>query len=124
VFADYGADRTEYYRTERNQGTLRCHYRQRAHDDPLRWPGLQDITAWVDFDALECAAAANGLASLGSSPQAQFLVAHGLEEVFAQAHAACTDETARYRLAQEVKRLTLPGEMGERFRVVTLRRGA
>src|SRR5215468_581785 len=60
LIIDYGLSNAAYYLPERNSGTLRCHFRHRAHDDPLLWPGLQDITAWVDFDALRVAALATG----------------------------------------------------------------
>ncbi|HEY8009692.1 MAG TPA: SAM-dependent methyltransferase, partial [Rudaea sp.] len=119
---DYGYAHGGYYHAQRSAGTLRCHYRHRAHDDPLILPGVQDITAWVDFDALTRAGTAVGLAVAAHSTQAEFLIAHGLDEVFAQAHAQVSDEAARYALAQQVKRLTLPTEMGERFRVMQLRR--
>lgn len=122
LFADYGADRAEYYRPERREGTLRCHFRHRAHGNPLLWPGLQDITAWVDFDALAAAATAAGLTPVAIWTQGRFLIEHGLDEVFGEAHAAAAGESERYRLAQEIKRLTLPGEMGERFRVALFRR--
>jgi SAM-dependent MidA family methyltransferase len=122
LFIDYGYDNAGYYAAERREGTLRCHYRHRAHDDALLWPGLQDITAWVDFDALIAAATTAGFNAERVETQAQFLIAHGLAEVFATTHAQAPDEAARYRLAQEVKRLTLPGEMGERFKVATFRR--
>jgi SAM-dependent MidA family methyltransferase len=122
VFVDYGYAGGTFYAPQHRRGTLRCHFRHRAHDDPLLWPGLQDITAWVDFDALAAAATACGLAPEPVVPQARFLIAHGLDEVFASAHAQAADEAARYRLAQEVKRLTLPGQMGETFGVAILRR--
>lgn len=122
LLVDYGGANAEVYAPARREGTLRCHFRHRAHDDALLWPGLQDITAWVDFDALTAAGAAAGFAADGSATQAQFLFGNGLDEVFAGAHAAAADEASRYRLAQEVKRLALPGEMGDRFRVVALRR--
>jgi SAM-dependent MidA family methyltransferase len=118
LFADYGYDRADYYAPERREGTLRCHYRHRAHNDPLLWPGLQDITAWVDFDALAAAASSASFECVANTSQAQFLIEHDLAGVFADAHSAAPTESARYRLAQEVKRLTLPDEMGERFRVV------
>ena len=121
-FIDYGYAQGDYYAPARSAGTLRCHYRHRAHDDPLILPGLQDITAWVDFDALARAGTATGLRVAEHATQAQFLIANGLDEVFAHAYAASADEAARYALAQQVKRLTLPSEMGERFRVMTLRR--
>ncbi|MBS0582051.1 MAG: SAM-dependent methyltransferase [Proteobacteria bacterium] len=121
-FVDYGYAHGEYYAAARHTGTLRCHYRHRAHDDPLILPGLQDITAWVDFDALARAGEAAGLSVAAHTTQAQFLIANGLDEVFAQGYAEAADEAARYALAQQVKRLTLPGEMGEKFRVMVLRR--
>jgi SAM-dependent MidA family methyltransferase len=122
VFVDYGYSRADYYAPQRREGTLRCHYRHRAHDDPLILPGLQDITAWVDFDDLAETAAAQGFEITGAGSQAQFLIAHNLNEIFASAHAEAADESARYKLAQEVKRLTLPGQMGEAFRVLQLSR--
>lgn len=121
-FIDYGYSRADYYAPHRRTGTLRCHYRHRAHDDPLILPGLQDITASVDFDALAQAAVEVGFQVANDESQAQFLIEHGLNEVFAQAYAEATDEAARYRLAQEVKRLTLPGQMGEIFRVMEMAR--
>jgi SAM-dependent MidA family methyltransferase len=123
-FIDYGYGRDDYYAPERREGTLRCHYRHRAHDDPLVWPGLQDITAWVDFDALAESAVASGFESAGNATQSRFLIEHDLDAVFVEAYARAPDETAKYRLAHEVKQLTLPGEMGERFRVVEFRRGS
>ena len=121
-FVDYGYSRAEYYSPHRSNGTLRCHWRHRAHDDPLILPGLQDITTHVDFDALIEAGESTGFRLAAFEPQAQFLIRNGLDEVFAQAHAHEPDEAARYALAQQVKRLTLPGQMGEAFRVVALRR--
>lgn len=123
VFADYGYARDEYYAARRSRGTLRCHYRHRAHDDPLILPGIQDITAWVDFDALRETAHSCGWHVVDFAPQSAFLAAHELDDVFAAAYAAAADETARYQLSQEVKRLMLPGEMGEHFRVLALQRG-
>ena len=119
-YIDYGYAHGEYYHPARSGGTLRCHYRHRAHDDPLILPGLQDITAWVDFDALARAGEAAQLVVTEHATQAQFLIANGLDEVFAQAYSQAADEAERYALAQQVKRLTLPGEMGERFRVMRL----
>jgi SAM-dependent MidA family methyltransferase len=121
-FIDYGFDRASYYAPARREGTLRCHYRHRAHNDPLILPGLQDITAWVNFDALSEAGAACGLKTGAQVTQSRFLIEHGLDEVFAYAYSQATDEAARYRLAQEVKRLTLPGEMGDSFKLLLLQR--
>jgi len=123
-FIDYGYARDAYYTPERREGTLRCHYRHRAHNDALLWPGLQDITAWVDFDALAESAVAAGFECAANQTQARFLIEHDLDAVFTDAYARAPDETAKYRLAHEVKQLTLPGEMGERFRVVEFRRNS
>jgi SAM-dependent MidA family methyltransferase len=121
-FIDYGCGSDAYYAADRRDGTLLCHYRHRAHDDPFFLPGLQDITAWVDFGALLAAAAAVGLSADAITSQAHFLIAHGLDAVFMVGHEQAGSEAERYRLAQEVKRLTLPDQMGERFKVAVLRR--
>jgi SAM-dependent MidA family methyltransferase len=115
---DYGLVRTEYYHEQRADGTLICHYRHRAHDDPFLYPGLQDITAWVDFSACADAAAAAGLAVAGFTTQGQFL-AHALA---ALPHNLAID-LATARAQSAVKTLLLPGEMGERFKVLLLRKG-
>lgn len=123
LFIDYGYVRREFYLPERRDGTLLCHYRHRAHADPFILPGLQDITASVDFTALAEAGVGAGFDPVSYAFQSEFLVAAGLQDVFTSAHAAATDEAARYTLAQEIKRLTLPGEMGERFQAMLFARG-
>ncbi|HVF34050.1 MAG TPA: SAM-dependent methyltransferase [Candidatus Saccharimonadia bacterium] len=121
LFVDYGYPRAEYYLPERRDGTLVCHYRHRAHDDPFAHVGLQDITAFVDFTALAEAGAAAGFALSTFTSQAQYLLANGLTELLAE--AATRNERERMLLAQEVRRLTLPGQMGERFKVMAFSRG-
>lgn len=116
LIIDYGYPRREYYHPERQCGTLLCHYRHRAHDNPFFYPGLQDISANVDFSAIAEAADAAGLATLGYTSQAQFLLANGLDQLYAEAR----DTPQRLRYAQHIKRLTLPAEMGERFQVMAL----
>lgn len=123
LFVDYGYVRSEYYLPERNEGTLRAHYRQRAHNDPFWYPGLQDLTASVDFTALAEAGNSADFAVAAYLPQAQLLIASGLQEAFADEHAAAQDEAARYALSQQVKHLTLPGAMGERFQAMLFARG-
>jgi SAM-dependent MidA family methyltransferase len=118
---DYGLPRREYYAPERSGGTLLCHYRHRAHGDPFHAPGLQDIGAWVDFTALARAGAATQLALAGFTTQAHFLLGCGLEERFTAEIGRAPDRTSE--LSREVQLLTLPGEMGERFRVLALSRG-
>ncbi len=122
VFVDYGYPRRDCYHPQRSDGTLACHYRHRAHADALLWPGLQDITASVDFTALAEAGNAAGFGLAGYARQGGFLFAAGLDARFTEAFEAA-DEATRYRLAQEVKRLTLPGEMGDRFQVMLFARG-
>jgi SAM-dependent MidA family methyltransferase len=121
MFVDYGYPRVEFYRGERNDGTLICHYRHRAHPDALLWPGLQDITSFVDFTALAEAGNQAGFALATYATQAQLLMAAGLPNRFEQASAGA-DAAAGYRLAQQVKRLTLPDEMGEKFQAMILAR--
>ena len=118
---DYGVSRREYYAPDRSSGWLRCHFRHHAHDDPLILPGIQDLTAWVDFTSVANAAAAQGLDVAGYSAQAQFLVAGGLEYEMQDFDDLSTG--AQLELSQQVKTLTLPGEMGERFKCVALSKG-
>jgi SAM-dependent MidA family methyltransferase len=123
LFVDYGYVRSEFYLPERSDGTLMAHYRHHAHNDPLWLPGLNDLTASVDFTALAEAGNHAGFGVAAYLSQAQFLIASGLQEAFEAAHAQAPDEAARYRLAQEVKRLTLPDQMGERFQAMLFARG-
>lgn len=121
LLIDYGYPRHEYYHPQHSSGTLMCHYRQRAHDDPFLWPGLQDITAHVDFTALAEAALAADLEVSGYTTQACFLLDCGLDGLLQQ--AGPTDSTHYMQLAQQAKTLILPGEMGERFKCIALTRG-
>jgi SAM-dependent MidA family methyltransferase len=121
LFIDYGYPRREYYLPERRDGTLMCHYRHRAHGDAFFWPGLQDITAWVDFTALAEAADACGLEVLGYTSQAMFLLGCGLDQAIAGGLAGRPD--GGLSLSAEARQLTLPGMMGERFQVMGLGRG-
>ena len=119
---DYGLSRREYYAPDRSDGWLRCHFRHRAHDDPLVYPGIQDITAWVDFTAVADAAVHAGMDIAGFVSQAHFLLHGGLEEEFASASSSST--SAQAELSRQVGRLVLPGEMGERFKCMGLSRGS
>ena len=116
---DYGYGRREYYHPERTQGTLRCFYRHRAHDDPFLWSGLQDITAHVDFTDLAEAAHAADLQIAGYTTQASFLLAGGLLNR--------TEQTTDARVLAEQSRalqvLLMPGQMGELIKVMALTRG-
>ena len=120
LFVDYGYPRREFYLPERSDGTLVCHYRHHAHADPLHWPGLTDITAFVDFTALAEAGVGAGFDLVGYAPQGQFLLGSGLLDLVAEAG---DDPLEHLRRVAEVKRLTLPGEMGERFQAMAFARG-
>lgn len=118
---DYGVTRREYYAAERSGGWLRCHFRHHAHNDPFVLAGIQDITAWVDFTAAAEAAAAAGLDIAGYSAQAQFLMSGGLDAAMSGFGSLAPER--QFALSQQVKTLTLPGEMGENFKCLALRRG-
>jgi SAM-dependent MidA family methyltransferase len=118
---DYGVSRSEYYAHDRDDGWLRCHFRHHAHSNPLILPGIQDVTAWVDFSAVADAAAANGLRVDGYVSQAHFLINAGLTDELAE--FAELEPAAQLQLSAEVKLLTLPGEMGENFKCLGISRG-
>jgi SAM-dependent MidA family methyltransferase len=121
LFIDYGYTRRDYYSPLRRDGTLICHYRHRAHSDPFNWPGLTDISASVDFTALAEAADDCGFDVCGYTTQAMFLLATGLEGILREAQSL--GEADRLVLNNQIRRLTLPGEMGERFQLMALGRG-
>ena len=123
LLIDYGLPRAHLYHPERSTGTLRCHFRHRAHDDPFINVGLQDITAWVDFTRVAEAADSAGLEVLGFANQAAFLIGAGMESLLTTEMALAGDDArAQARLAGEARRLMLPGEMGEIFKVIALGR--
>jgi SAM-dependent MidA family methyltransferase len=120
LLIDYGFPRAEFYHPQRDRGTLMCHYRHRAHSDPLILVGLQDITAHVDFTAIAEAGMDAGLSLLGYASQAMFLLGSGLDDVAATSNTE--DVRGQATLANEIKKLTLPHEMGELFKVIALGR--
>jgi SAM-dependent MidA family methyltransferase len=115
LLIDYGFPAKEYYHIERHQGTLMCHYRHHAHTNPFFLPGLQDITAHVDFTHLAKTAHSAGFHIAGYTTQAYFLLALGLLNFN---NTENTEQQWQYN--QQVKRLTLPSEMGELFKVMAL----
>jgi SAM-dependent MidA family methyltransferase len=121
LLIDYGFPRREYYHPQRQQGTLMCHYRHHAHADPFLYPGLQDITAHVDFTRIAEAAMQQGLAVLGYATQAQFLINCGITEYLAE--VSPHDLAAYAPLASAAQKLLSPAEMGELFKVIALGRG-
>ena len=121
LFVDYGYPRHEYYQPERDDGTVRAFYRHHVHNDVYKWPGLQDITASVDFTALAEAGTGAGFELAGYCTQSSFLLGNGLDRLLALAEER-TDEVGKLRLRDQVKKLTLPTEMGERFQVMGFQR--
>jgi SAM-dependent MidA family methyltransferase len=121
LWFDYGLPRPQYYLPERHEGTLLCHFQHRAHNDPFLYPGLQDITAWVDFTLLAEASRAAGFALSGFTTQSYFLAGLGIDGEM-QAMAG-SDDNQFARLANEARQLMLPGEMGERFKAMAWLRG-
>jgi SAM-dependent MidA family methyltransferase len=115
---DYGLPRSHYYHPQRVNGTLRCHFKQLAHDNPYINVGVQDITAWVDFTRVAEAGVAAGLDVTGFCTQAAFLLATGIERLVAGAVGVVEGA----RLAGEARRLLMPGEMGEAFKAIALTR--
>ena len=121
LWIDYGLPRNQYYLAERHEGTLLCHFRQRAHDDLFRNPGLEDISAWVDFTRLAVAGAAAGFAVAGFTTQAHFLAGTGIDR---HMHRLADGDPNRFaQLANQARQLLLPGEMGERFKAMAWLRG-
>lgn len=118
LLIDYGYNEKEYYHPDRSEGTLMCYYRHKAHGDYFWWPGLQDITAFVNFTDVAYSAVDAGLDMAGYTTQAAFLLANGISDLHA---SQVTDEVQQQiKLSQQIKTLTLPSEMGDRFKVMAL----
>ncbi len=120
LLIDYGYSDQEFYRPERHEGTLMCHYKHLAHGDALIHVGLQDITSHVNFTHVAEAAFASGIDVLGFTSQMYFLIACGLEGLLAEIDI--TDAVLFINETRPVKQLILPDEMGELFKVVAFGR--
>ncbi|HSH72572.1 MAG TPA: SAM-dependent methyltransferase [Methylophilaceae bacterium] len=121
VLIDYGFPRREYYHPQRSEGTLMCHYQHYAHGDPFLHPGLQDITAHVDFTSVAEAGLAEGLQLMGYCGQAQFLINCGITEILAR--VSPQDMASYAPLASQAQKLLSPAEMGELFKVIAFGKG-
>jgi SAM-dependent MidA family methyltransferase len=118
LFIDYGFGAREFYHPQRSSGTLMCHYRHHAHDDPFFLPGLQDITAHVNFTGIaECGIDAS-LELIGYTNQAFFLINCGITAMLQDT----SPENLRdyLPLSAQLQKLTSPAEMGELFKVIAL----
>lgn len=121
LMPDYGFSAREYYHPQRRQGTLMCHFQHYAHDDPLIYPGLQDVTAHVNFTVMAEAALAHGLHCAGYTTQAQFLMNCGILQLL---QTVSPEDSARYLpMVAAVQKLLSPAEMGELFKVLALSKG-
>jgi SAM-dependent MidA family methyltransferase len=120
-FIDYGFPRHEYYHLQRTQGTLMCHYRHRAHGDPFLYPGLQDITAHVEFTGIAEAGVDTGAELLGYTSQARFLMNAGITDALAEIDPS--DLKHFLPAANAVQKLLSEAEMGELFKVIAFSRG-
>ncbi|MET0808897.1 MAG: SAM-dependent methyltransferase [Pseudoxanthomonas sp.] len=123
LFVDYGYPRREFYLPQRDNGTLRAFYRHLVHNDAYLWPGLQDLTASVDFTALAEAGTQAGFDLAGYCNQSSFLLGNGLPQLLEDAGSRAS-EIQLQKLRNEAKTLTLPSEMGERFQVMGFARDA
>lgn len=121
LLIDYGYTRAEYYHPERVQGTLICHHRHQVNTEPLVLAGLQDITASVDFTEVAESGVGSGFELAGYTTQAHFLIDAGLDACLGNSDP--DDVRAHLELMQGVKTLTLPTEMGERFKVIAFHKG-
>lgn len=121
LFIDYGYDEKEYYRPERTTGTLIAHYKHRAHEDFYLYPGLQDLTANVNFTQAATILVDMGLEFLGYTSQAYFLMGNKLQEMVASDKESFGEnDLAWYELSKRVQHLVHPEEMGERFKVLAV----
>jgi SAM-dependent MidA family methyltransferase len=121
LWFDYGLPRSQYYLPERRDGTLLCHFQHRAHGDPFLYPGLQDITAWVDYTLLAESSRAAGFTLGGFTTQSHFLAGLKVDQ---EMQIMAGDDANRFaRLANQARQLMLPGEMGERFKAMAWLRG-
>ncbi len=122
LLLDYGFPRREFYHHERRGGTLMCHYRHVAHDDPFFYPGLQDISVHVDFTAISQAAQEVELAAAGFASQGAFLLSLGALDWLAQRQSSSPTDRQSLAMSRQIQTLTMPHEMGELFKVIAFSR--
>ena len=116
IFIDYGYKRETYYHQQRSMGTLMCHLQHRAHDNPLLYPGIQDITAHVDFTLVAESAVACGAHVVSFNNQSQYLMLQGITDLISRER----DPQRQLILSQQAKQLLMPQHMGEAFKVIEL----
>jgi SAM-dependent MidA family methyltransferase len=120
ITIDYGHPAYEYYSEERNRGTLICYFKHQANEDPYIHIGDQDITAHVNFSSVKKWGEACGFRTLGFCQQGTYLVSLGIDEMIGELHKNSKDYL--FEVAK-IKRLILPGTLGETHKVLVQYKG-
>jgi SAM-dependent MidA family methyltransferase len=115
LLIDYGQEGRSYFHPSRTDGQIACYFQHTKDERPLEWPGLKDITSHVNFSQISQAGDAAGLTLSGFTTQANFLIGNDLGELWRHMPEETID---RFKLAQAIKKLTMPDEMGEDFKVI------
>ena len=118
ILLDYGVSRSEYYSNDKNKGWMHCHFKHHKHFEPLIYPGIQDITTWVDFSLIAETAKANGMMVNAYLTQAQFIINNGIEDEFLGFDSM--DTKKQIELTRQIKLLTLPDKMGSNFKCLVM----
>ncbi len=118
ILLDYGTSRSEYYSDDNNKGWMHCHFKHHKHFEPLIYPGIQDITTWVDFSLISETAKANGMMIDAYLTQAQFIINNGIEDEFLGFESM--DIKKQMELTRQIKLLTLPDKMGSNFKCLVM----
>jgi len=120
---DYGYPARQLYNPHRAHGTLLAYRDHKVSENYYDAPGEQDLTAHVNFTALELWGRDAGLESLGLVPQSRFLVSLGRANEFADLYDAGQSETERMRAQLQLSSLIHPEGMGETFQVFIQQKG-
>ena len=116
LFIDYGYSRQEYYAEDRKNGSMICHYRNTAHENPFLNLGVQDISASVEFTLLAEKALEEHLEVGLFTSQSDFLINGNILGELDKIE----DDSLRIQLTQEIKQLLMPSQMGQTFKCMML----
>ena len=116
LFIDYGYSRQEYYAEDRKNGSMICHYRNTAHENPFLNLGVQDISASVEFTLLAEKALEEQLEVGLFTSQSDFLINGNILGELDKIE----DDTLRMELTQEINQLLMPSQMGQSFKCMML----
>jgi SAM-dependent MidA family methyltransferase len=120
---DYGHCAAELFDDHHMRGTLLAYQNHRATENYYALPGEQDLTAHVNFTALETWGKRAGLETLGMTSQTSFLLALGRGNEFADLYDDGQTEMEQARARLQLKTLIYPEGMGERFQVLIQQKG-